>query len=137
MANFGPVTPVLRIFDEKKAREFYVEFLGGTVEFEHRFGANFPLYMGVWLSGCALHLSEHHGDACPGAHVRIKTDEIVAFAAALKEKNFKFAKPGAPQRQPWGSLELTLTDPFGNQLTFTQDVSAGEHPPAMQGVTFP
>ena len=137
MATFGPVTPVLRIFDEQKAREFYVGFLGGSVEFVHRFGENFPIYMGVWLSGCALHLTEHHSDACPGALVRIKTDDIAAFAAVLRAREYKFARPEAPERMPWGALELTLTDPFGNRLVFTQDVAADERPPAMPGVTFP
>jgi 8-oxo-dGTP pyrophosphatase MutT (NUDIX family) len=31
-------TPILRIFDEAKAKEFYVEFLGFTVDWEHHFG---------------------------------------------------------------------------------------------------
>ena len=28
--TLGPITPILRIFDEAKAREFYVGFLGFT-----------------------------------------------------------------------------------------------------------
>ena len=76
MIEFGAITPVLRIFDEAKAREFYVDFLGFSVGFEHRFSDNSPLYMGVIRAGCALHLSEHHGDACPGAQVRIKINDV-------------------------------------------------------------
>jgi len=34
--------PILRIFSFEKAREFYVEFLGFTVDWEHRFDADFP-----------------------------------------------------------------------------------------------
>ena len=30
-----------------------------------------PLYLGVRRDGFVLHLSEHHGDAGPGASVRI------------------------------------------------------------------
>lgn len=30
--------PILRIFDEAKAKEFYVAFLGFSVDWEHRFG---------------------------------------------------------------------------------------------------
>ena len=40
-------TPILRSFDAAKAREFYVDFLGFKVDWEHRFGDNFPLYMQV------------------------------------------------------------------------------------------
>jgi hypothetical protein len=54
-------TPILRIFDEAKAKEFYLDFLGFTPTFEHRFGGNFPLYMGVSHSGCELHLGTAGG----------------------------------------------------------------------------
>lgn len=68
---FHPPTPVLRIFDEAKAREFYVDFLGFQVDFEHRFEPGTPLYMGISRDGCKLHLSEHHGDGTPGTTLRI------------------------------------------------------------------
>lgn len=45
--GFAQIFPILRIFDEAKAREFYVDFLGFKVDWEHRFGENFPLYMQV------------------------------------------------------------------------------------------
>ena len=59
--HLGKVTPILRIFDEAKALEFYVDFLGFKVDWQHRFEANFPLYLQVSLGECVLHLSEHHG----------------------------------------------------------------------------
>ena len=120
MPTFGSVTPILRIFDEAKAREFYVEFLGCKLEFEHRFGEKFPLYMGLSLSNCRLHLTEHYGDCCPGAHIRIETDAIDEFLATLRAKDYRYAKPGEPQTTPWKSRELTISDPFGNRLTFVQ-----------------
>jgi catechol 2,3-dioxygenase-like lactoylglutathione lyase family enzyme len=43
--QLGKVTPILRIFDEAKALEFYVDFLGFKVDWQHRFEANFPLYL--------------------------------------------------------------------------------------------
>ena len=36
MSFFG-ITPILRIFDEAKAKEFYVDFLGFSVDWEHRY----------------------------------------------------------------------------------------------------
>lgn len=62
---FTQTAPILRIFDESKAKEFYLGFLGFQLDFEHRFGDNFPLYMQVSRAGLVLHLSEHHGDASP------------------------------------------------------------------------
>jgi uncharacterized glyoxalase superfamily protein PhnB len=116
---FGP-TPILRIFDEAKAKEFYLEFLGFEVRFSHRFEDEFPLYMGIARSGCDLHLSEHHGDASPGSHIRIPVDNIDDLSRELSSKNYKYAKPGGAQDTPWGTRELTVTDPFGNRLTFFQ-----------------
>jgi catechol 2,3-dioxygenase-like lactoylglutathione lyase family enzyme len=114
--HFGSVTPILRIFDEAKAREFYVGFLGFTVDWEHRFAPDLPLYMQVSRDGCALHLSEHYGDGSPGAAIRIDTDDLDAFHAELTAKKFKFARPGIDE-QPWGR-ELSVKDPSGNRLTF-------------------
>ena len=33
--GFGKTTPILRIFDEAKAKEFYVGFLGFNIDWEH------------------------------------------------------------------------------------------------------
>ena len=45
--TFDKPIPILRMFDETKAREFYLDFLGFSVEFEHRFEADLPLYLGI------------------------------------------------------------------------------------------
>jgi len=111
--------PILRSFDEAKAREFYADWLGFTVDWEHRFGDDFPLYMQVSLGDCVLHLSEHHGDASPGARLRIESDDIDGFVKELQARPYKYARPGAPEQMPWGTREITLADPFGNRLTFT------------------
>ncbi len=115
------VVPVMRIFDEEKAKAFYLGFLDGRLVFEHRFGENLPLYMAVAVVGCELHLSEHHGDASPGAHIRFDIDDVTGFSEALAAKGYKYARPGPPEETPWGTRELTLTDPFGNRLTFCQE----------------
>ena len=46
--------PILRSFDEGKAREFYVGWLGFTVDWEHRFEPGLPLYMQVSRAGIVL-----------------------------------------------------------------------------------
>lgn len=115
---FGAPTPVLRSFDEARAKAFYVDFLGFELVFEHRFEPGMPLYMGLRKDACVLHLSEHYGDASPGGAVRIPVDDVVAYAAALRVKNFGNARPGVPEQMPWGSREITITDPASNRLTF-------------------
>ena len=76
-------TPILRIFDEAKAKEFYVDFLGFKIDWDHRFEPGLPLYLQVSRDGCILHLSEHHGDCSPGAAMRIEVDEIGELHAEL------------------------------------------------------
>lgn len=122
MTKFNGIIPVLRIFDEAKTREFYIEFLGFDQIFQHTFGDNFPIYIGVAHSGCVLHLSEHHGDTSPGAALRISTDDVDAYSKLLAAKDYKYAKPGAATLTPWGTKEITLTDPFGNRLVFYEEV---------------
>jgi uncharacterized glyoxalase superfamily protein PhnB len=120
--NLGRTTPILRSFDEAKAREFYVQYLGFAVVFEHRFEPGLPLYMEVARDGCTLHLSEHHGDACPGAALRIEVGDIDALHAELAARDHGFARPSV-ETMPWGTRDMTVTDPFGNRLTFTDAIS--------------
>ena len=117
MVKLSHPTPILRIFDEAKAREFYADFLGFSVNWEHRFEENFPLYMEVARDTCVLHLSEHHGDCCPGGAVRIPVTGIGDFHEALAASDYKYAKPGI-EETPWNTREVTVTDPFGNRLVF-------------------
>lgn len=114
-------TPILRIFDEAKAREFYVEFLGFRVDWEHRFEEGAPLYMQVSRDGCVLHLSEHHGDCSPGAAMRIETDDLESLQDELLAKRYRQARPGI-ESMPWGTRDMSIADPFGNRLTFTDAV---------------
>ncbi len=48
--RLGKTTPILRIFDDAKAREFYVDFLGFKVDWEHRFDPRTPIYLQVGAS---------------------------------------------------------------------------------------
>ena len=120
--RLSPVTPILRMFDEAKAREFYVGFLGFQVDWEHRFEPGLPLYLQVSRAGCVLHLTEHHGDCCPGAAMRIQCDDIDGFHAELAAKRYGYCRPSV-EAMPWGSRDMTVRDPFGNRLTFTNAIS--------------
>lgn len=119
--NLQPPIPILRSFDEAKAREFYLDFLGFKVVFEHRFEPNTPLYMGIHRDRCELHLSEHFGDASPGASMRIEMPDVHDFCAELNAKQYRHARPGV-MRQPWGMDDMTISDPFGNKLIFCTDI---------------
>jgi len=116
--RFTNAIPILRIFDEAKAREFYLSFLGFNVEFEHRFEPLLPLYMGIERAGLSLHLSEHHGDACPGSTVYVPMENIEAYQAELLAKQYGYGRPGI-ETMPWGKV-MEVHDPFGNRIRFNQ-----------------
>jgi catechol 2,3-dioxygenase-like lactoylglutathione lyase family enzyme len=117
--SFGPIVPILRIFEETKAREFYRDFLGFAIDWEHRFESDLPLYMSVSREGCVLHLTGHHGDCSPGAAVRIECSDLTAFHAELSAKRYKHARPGI-ECPPWGGREMSVLDPFQNRLVFVE-----------------
>jgi len=119
---FGKTTPILRMFDETKAKVFYIDFLGFKVDWEHRFEEGLPLYMQISKDGCIIHLSEHHGDCSPGAAIRIETNELEAFQKQLLAKDYKYARPGI-EDMPWGTRDMSVADPFSNRLTFTSAIS--------------
>jgi hypothetical protein len=116
--TFEQAVPMVRIFDVAKAHEFYLGFLGFKVDWEHRFGENFPLYTQVSRGGLRLHLTEHAGDASPGCNMVVYTKGVRALQEELIAKNYRYMKPGLGEEE--GSLEVCVTDPFGNRIQFME-----------------
>lgn len=117
--NVLQTIPILRSFDEAKAREFYLDWLGFKVDFEHRFEPGMPLYMQVSRDGLVLHLSEHHGDTSPAVRIYVRVTGLRAFHAELIGKQYKYNRPGL-ERPDWGGTEMTVVDPFHNRITFAE-----------------
>lgn len=111
--------PVLRIFDEAAARAFYVDWLGFTVAWEHRFEPGMPLFMEVARDGLTLHLSQHHGDATPGACVFLRVRGLRGFHAEITARPYANLRPGV-EPTFHQSIQMALTDPFGNRLRFDE-----------------
>lgn len=111
------VVPIFRIFDVDKAREFYLDFLGMSVDWEHRFEDAAPLYMQVSLGDLKLHLSEHHGDCCPGSTVYVQTAGLDDYHREIVAKGYGYMRPGI-EPAPWGEKIMEVIDPFGNRLRF-------------------
>jgi glyoxalase superfamily protein len=117
--------PILRIFSVEKAKEFYVDFLGFGIDWEHRFGDNFPLYAQVSRAGLKLHLSEHHGDASPGSTVFIWMRGIADYHRELLAKNYRYYRPGL-EKAPWDAWVMEVGDPFGNKLRMSEPFAADD-----------
>ena len=113
------VIPIIRIFDYNKAIEFYVDWLGFKIEWEHVFEKGMPVYMEVVRDGITLHLSEHHGDASPGARVFIWCTDLKEYHQLLIDKKYKYNRPGLEEAF-YGAWCMEVHDPFGNRLTFNE-----------------
>lgn len=119
--SFNSVIPVLRIFDVANADEFYQGFLGFSVDWDHRFDAKAPLYRQISRGNLILHLSEHHGDGCPGARVRVMMQGVETFHREISAKGYGYMRPGI-EKTEWGTLEVGAIDPFGNLIRFCERI---------------
>lgn len=119
--TFSPAIPIFRIFSVEKAREFYLDFLGFKLDWEHRFEPDMPLYMQVSRGSLVLHLTEHHGDACPGSTAYVRMRGVREYHAEISGKGYRHLRPGVESRA-WTPAEMTVTDPFGNRIRFGEIV---------------
>ncbi len=121
--------PILRIFSVVKAREFYVDFLGFKLDWEHRFDNVAPVYMQVSRAGLVLHLSEHHGDCCPGSTVFVRVSGLEEYYRQITAKEYGFFRPGI-ERTFHDSRCMEVIDPFGNRIRFDESLAQPTREPA-------
>ena len=101
-------------------------FLGFHVDWEARFDETAPLYIQISRDGLLLHLSEHHGDACPGSTVTVQIAEggLGAYHREITAKGplhfFRLFICGGPEMAP--ALPQSADSPFGNRLRFNEPV---------------
>lgn len=115
--------PIFRIFDYEKAKAFYIDWLGFTIDWENK-PENSPIYLQISLDGIAIHLTEHHGDCTPGARIHIENfKNLATYHEKLLSKNYKFNRPSL-DKASWSpnAVYMEAIDPFGNRLTFTEEI---------------
>lgn len=110
------VFPQLRITDWQPARAFYVNGLGFTVDWEHRFEPGFPVFAQLTRDGLSLFLTEHAGDCQVGGAAYFVVDDVDALFRAIRGRGVTPHEP--PQDTPWHTREMTVVDPDGNRLRF-------------------
>lgn len=121
MAQSFRAIPILRIFDPGKAVEFYVDFMGFTIDWEHRFDDDAPIYMQVSRANLVLHLSEHYGDCCPGSTVFVETTGLEELHRDITSMGYGYMRPGI-EIAPWNAKCMEVIDPFGNRLRFSESL---------------
>jgi hypothetical protein len=99
--------PALRIFDEKRALEFYVEFLGFALDFGGPSGGpGTPFHGQVIRESTTLHLTEQPYDPNPRRH-RLGVDDRARQASATT-----CASPNPTHPTPAKPFPLGLTAAF-------------------------
>ena len=117
--TFHSVFPLVRIFNVNTAKEFYVDFLGFSVDWEHHFDDAAPAYLQITRDGLTLHLTEHYGDACPGSTTFVWMSGIEEFHREITDKNYKYQRP-AIEETFYHSKCMQVVDPFGNRIRFNE-----------------
>src|SRR6266496_48870 len=109
--------PIHRIFDEGKAREFYVDFLGFKVDWEHRSSPAFPCTCRSPRTGASC--------TCPGT---MATAVLVRRCGLSKRPRRVPRRTGIEalrvrstrnRTSAMDTRHMSVKDPFGNRLTFT------------------
>lgn len=116
--------PMLFIADYNEAKAFYVDWLGFKIDWEFRYGPEFPVYMQISRDGLLLHLTEHEGDNPPGIKCHVDVDDLDALVCEWKEKRPSFDQ--VPEIAPWKAKHMRLKDPFGNELGLNQELDDAE-----------
>ena len=114
------VVPALRITDYERSKAYYVETLGYTVVWEHRFEPHFPVFMSVVRDGMQVYLTQHGGDCQVGGLVHFVIPDVDAWHNEFRERGASVAE--APNND-LGFRNMTITDPDGNQLRFMEPSS--------------
>ncbi|WP_162908083.1 glyoxalase superfamily protein [Allorhizocola rhizosphaerae] len=134
--------PVLRVFDEAAAKEFYADFLGFTLDWGGPSGGpGTPFYGQVSRPGTTLQMALSPYEAGPGATVDIwlsNLDEVHReLSHYVMSRNIRIWGPGiwmpdimaVPYGTEKGSRVLVLSDPFGNHLRLSEPNDKSAHLP--------
>ena len=114
------VTPVFRILDYHQAREFYIDWLGFSIDWEDR-SSKGPLYMQISRGDLVLHLTSHDGDSNPGSKAIAEINGLLAYHHFLLQKDSAFPQP-ALEKTSWSEkvMQAKVVDPSGNSLVFVE-----------------
>jgi len=114
------VFPQLRMTNWARTRAFYVDGLGFSVDWEHRFEPGLPVFAQLTRDGLSLFVTEHTGDCQVGGAAYFVFDDVDGFYDEIRGRGIKPAEP--PGDAEWHAREMTVVDPDGNKLRFSTPV---------------
>ncbi len=117
------VIPQLRITNAPRSLKFYVDGLGFKIDWEHRFGPTYPLFVQLTREEQTIFLTEHANDCQVGGACYFIVPNAEQYYVALQARGVTASKP--IEVTPWGTHEFIITDPDGNHLRFASEKSMG------------
>mgnify|MGYP001206626936 CR=1 FL=1 len=117
------VTPQFRITNEQRSIAFYVDGLGFTIDWEHRFEPGFPVFMQLTRQGQSIFLTGHAGDCKVGGAAYFVVPDVDAYYEDFVARGVPRVHMQPPEDLPWGAREMVVTDPDGNYLRFANPIA--------------
>ena len=118
--------PVLRMFDEAKAKAFYLDYLGFEVDWESRFSPTAPLYMQIHLGDAIIHLNGHAKEDAPISQINIPVLGLENYCEYLIAKGADYPQPSVVDPRYQGrNTDMNIYDPFNNHLVFCSQTTEG------------
>jgi catechol 2,3-dioxygenase-like lactoylglutathione lyase family enzyme len=114
------VIPQLRTTNAERSLGFYVNGLGFKVDWEHRFGPGYPLFVQLTRQGQTIFLTEHAGDCEVGGAVYFIIQDAANTLSEFEQNGVPATDPLS--NTPWGTSEFLLTDPDVNRLRFASEL---------------
>jgi catechol 2,3-dioxygenase-like lactoylglutathione lyase family enzyme len=116
------VFPQLRVTDWARSKTFYCDGLGFTVDWEHRFAPELPVFAQLTLEGLSIFVSGHSGDCQVGGAAYFFVDDVNALHGDFMSRGVR--TDAAPADTDYGVRELAVVDPDGNRLRFGTRISS-------------
>ena len=116
------VFPQLRVTDWARSRAFYCDGLGFTVDWEHHFAPELPVFAQLTREGLSLFLSGHGGDCQVGGAAYFFVDDVNAWHGDFMSRGVK--PDASPADTNYGVREMAVVDPDGNRLRFGTRISS-------------
>jgi catechol 2,3-dioxygenase-like lactoylglutathione lyase family enzyme len=108
------VIPTFRITNYEKSKSFYIDGLGFSIDWEHRFEPDFPVYMQITRDGLSLSLSEHTGDCQAGGLVNLFVENVDDWYNDFQSRGVSVKE--RPNESIQGLRGMTVIDPDGNKI---------------------
>jgi uncharacterized glyoxalase superfamily protein PhnB len=118
MAKLARIAPEVPALNLQSAIAFYEQQLG----FEQASLAPQGDYAIVERDGVAIHLFEDRGRGSSPAGIHIFTHELAELFEEFEQRGVHFAQNIEPK--PWGNRDFRVKDHFGNEIKFTEPMTA-------------